>query len=304
MGIRTDLYNLFKSYGFVMQLYDVDGNGPTLAIEEAEYIYCRRGRETYMVVVNDNSNSTYKKLTIYKTAETSKKDFREMLINFKRIVAKNSFTLTIKNFGKTIVPKDFSVLPKLTQSNKKVDELEESFKVKGFKKTSHFVNENARVIVKHKTNIDEKKSHANSRRIKEVWVATRAGERRKVSESNLTLGKAIANHINQGGSLYDDMTNKLIGIGDDLESLKKFKPLMECDDEKATSVKQLVREARQQVNKFLTNLSKRKKQINEEDLPSYDIPEHSFTKAFYADMCDDDTADKLAKMSIFISFLK
>ena len=116
MGIRADLYNLFKSYGFIMQLYDVDGNGPTLAIEEAEYIYCRRGKETYMVVVNDNSNSTYKKLTIYKTAETSKKDFREMLMNFKRIVAKNSFTLTIKNFGKTIVPKDFSVLPNLPKT--------------------------------------------------------------------------------------------------------------------------------------------------------------------------------------------
>jgi hypothetical protein len=299
MDMRKDIFNLMKSYGFSMKMYDSEGNGPLMSPTDAEYIYCVKGNLTYMFVIEDDSTRFYKHIVLYKSTDENPDEFRKLLKSIKVVTTKNTFSITIKNFGRKFTPKDFAYIPKM---NKKP--LEEAFNVKGTKKTSYHANEQAKVVVRHKKEIMDDVDHARSRNIKEVYVATKGGERRKINNGKLSVGKAVANYINNGGSLYDATTNQLILLGDDLEKLRSIKTnenYTVLEDDKKTKVSSLIAETRKQINKFMTSLCRKKTKLEESDLDFLSSPQYDFSKAYYESILgDSDLAESLARGSMFI----
>jgi hypothetical protein len=306
MSIREDLFNVMKSFGFAMKMYDIDGNGPVIDPDDADYFYCVQGENSYMIVVEDETSSEYKHVSLYKTESEDKFEFRKQLRKISNIVKRNAYTLTVRSLGKNFTPKDFSTLPKINANKRSKEPTVESYQIKGYKKTSHFVKENARVIVHHKEEIDESKKYARSRKIREVLVSTKAGERRKIPNGNLTMGKAIANHINHGGDLYDDSVNKLIMLGNDIDKIKSA-TINESDmnSDKILSLRKTLMDARKQLRRYIGSLSMKKSKIDESVFSDLDGPKHAFSKAYFENIVDDvQLADSIARISIICGNLQ
>lgn len=300
MEIREQLFNIMRQFGFQMKMFDNDGNGPLLEELEADYFYCVKGDINIMIVVADQQTSDYNTVRLYRNNTIDKYFFRKILQKVKNIVVSNAYTLKIENFGRQFTPKDFAYMPKLKTRGE--DELAESFDVSGKKKTQYFKKDNAKVVVKHNDYIDETKRYANSRKIKEVFVVTGDGEKRKMPNANLTLGKAVANHVNHGGNLYDDETNKLILLSQDIQCLRgnmlSEKLREDVAEDKIVSLKKFIQEKKDLYNKLVRNLQARKSKIPEGTFPDYNTPEHTFSKSFFSEFVDEELANKFARISI------
>lgn len=298
-----EIFNYLKSFGYKFKMYDADGNGPILDYELVEYMYAVNGDVTLMLIIEPENSREYKNIYLYKTPEIKKNTFRKILHNIKRMGASHGYSTTVKSFGRKLTPKDFSIFPKINKNkSSEEDELLESFNQKSTKKTSYLMKEKAKVVVKHKHNSDNIKKD-----IKEMYVVSRNGEKRKINGNNLSLGKAIANHVNAGGNLYDDSVNNMFHISDQINELTSMNiddTLTECDEDKKESIKSFVREARKQINKYIGNLARRKKTLDE-CICQYNKPEHTFSKSFFSEITNnDDLADKLANISLFVSIIK
>jgi len=294
--ISKDLFNYLKSYGFKFKMYDEDGNGPIIDFELAEYIYAVKDDSSLMIVVEHKSSRDYKNLYLYKTPNIKQNTFRKILADIKRIGANYGYSTTVKSFGREITPKDFALLPK----QKKKEDMTESFEHKAKKKTSYLMKERAKVVVKHSESDSELKKN-----IKEMYVVSKNGEKRKLPRNNLSLGKAIANHVNAGGNLYDKSVNDLFQMSDDFHDLSKMdfdSVLTECTDDQKESLKEFMKEARKQINRYIGNLARKKSQLDE---CNYNTPEKTFSRGFFSHLTnDDDLADKLSNISMFITIIK
>lgn len=307
MVFREDLFNILKSYGFTMKIFNEAGKGPLVSPLEATYIYCTKDDETYMFVIEDESFSDYNHLLMYKTdvCKTDAQEFRVLLRTIKTMAMKYKFTVTVKNFGRNFRPKDFSEMPKQKEvKSQQSDDINESFDVKGTKYSSHHYQTEAKVVVRHKKAVDEDKTGSRSRNIKEVFVVARNGEKRKIDNNSLLLGKAIANYVNGGGKLYDETTNKLILLGSDYSKLKNS-VLDEnaCNGEQNVReyVSNLMAESRKKIHSFLTNISKRKRVIGENDLDFLSSPKFEFSRSYFETVLNDsDLGSSLARGSLLV----
>lgn len=176
----------------------------------------------------------------------------------------------------------------------------ESFEHTAKKKTSYLMKERAKVVVKHSESDSELKKN-----IKEMYVVAKNGEKRKLTRNNLSMGKAIANHVNAGGNLYDKAVNDLFQMTDDFHDLSKIdfdSVLTECSEDQKESLKEFMKEARKQINRYIGGLARRKSQIN---ACNYNTPEKTFSRGFFSHLTNDDNlADKLSNISMFITIIK
>jgi len=86
------------------------------------------------------------------------------------------------------------------------------------------VNElgDARLIVRHKRNVDEEKRGARTRQIESIFIENSEGERFKFPSNNITAAKAMARHVKEGGTPFDDFGQHIYETMEELNQLKKF----------------------------------------------------------------------------------
>lgn len=307
MDFRESVFNLMKSFGFTMKMFDTEGNGPLVSPLSADYFYCKKSEQIYMIVIEDDSTRQYKHVSLYKSNNENEEEFRKILKRLNILANTNMFTVTVKNFGRSFSPKDFSIDPVIKKEKREKENIEESFSVQGTKKTSYHVNETAKVVVKHKKEVDENSYNPRSRNISAVYVATKGGERRKVSEHSLAVGKAIANYINHGGTLFDENTNTIVHLGEDLSTLKKLdlnETTFNIRDGSKNEIHKMAENARKMITKFLGRIGNRKRPIEQDLFEMIKSPQYDFSRSYYEALVGDDKlAECLARASVFSDYI-
>lgn len=160
---------------------------------------------------------------------------REFLLDF-----------TIRNYGKNIKPKDFSY-----QAKKRQEVSEARFgKMHGRKKVSYQPLQEIRVKVKHKKKVDDEKRGSRSRNIESIFLE-RGEERFKFPENNLNAARAAARHMENKGSLHDDIGKKIIEAARIQRRLREFnhylrknKLIDESNHEYVDYIKETIKEIR------------------------------------------------------------
>jgi hypothetical protein len=80
----------------------------------------------------------------------------------------------------------------------------------------------ARIIVRHRTKVDEEKRGARTRQIQSIFIENSVGERFKFPSTNITAAKAMLRHVQEGGAPFDDFGQYIYGIMEELDQLKNF----------------------------------------------------------------------------------
>lgn len=115
-----------------------------------------------------------------------------------------------------------------SQSNlDKRDPLEESnmnkSKLFGTSKTSYQDMGEAKIIVRHTQSINLNAPNGRTQHIENIYVENAIGERFRYPIKHLNGARAMARHISEGGSFFDDIGNYIIGLSEELGKLRIFK---------------------------------------------------------------------------------
>jgi len=79
-----------------------------------------------------------------------------------------------------------------------------------------------RIIVRHSDNVDPEKRGARTRNVESVFVETHLGERRLLPFKNLHGARAMAQHMSQGGDIYDELGEGITHMVTEMEAMRHF----------------------------------------------------------------------------------
>lgn len=216
--LAEKIFGIMKGFGHQVKLYTVDGTetiDPTVA---RRFFASDTGT---MVTIDEDDNEVKLSKSNAEPLDATKK----LQQNIKKLANEYLMNYTVRNFGKSIQPRDFSYQAKnhrdnnMTQESKAV--AEGLSKLSGSKKTSHQTLENVRILVKHKQEVQEEKHGARSRNIQSIFLE-QAGERFRFPHNNLAGARAMARHMYEGGTMVDTVGSYIIERVGQLIQLTEF----------------------------------------------------------------------------------
>jgi hypothetical protein len=99
-------------------------------------------------------------------------------------------------------------------------------KLYGTSRTSFQDIGSAKMIVKHSGPINHEQPAGRTRDIAGIYIESENGERFKYPMKHLNGARAMARHVAEGGTPYDDFGKHIIGLSEELSKLRKFKTYM------------------------------------------------------------------------------
>jgi hypothetical protein len=220
------LYDLLVTKNFDLQALDsrtgrapVDEQGqPDIAeADEFRFDFVTDSGKNYgsvVVLVGDDNNLTmFFGDSVGKTMEAEdKKEWFDFLYQMKQFATKHFLTFSPENITKLKYTKQGQAAIK--------EGLFESWQGKGDTSWNGNTTE-ARLLIKHKKKLGE--NDARFRYIESIYVETADGERFKLKNRSLTAGKAMLEHVRQGGNPYDVRGQHINEIVEELSVLSRFR---------------------------------------------------------------------------------
>jgi hypothetical protein len=96
--------------------------------------------------------------------------------------------------------------------------------IDGTVKTSHqkLVGKPIKIVIKHKSKVDPSIKGSRSRRINKIYLVNADNERFLLPFKNLIAARAMARHIENGGTPYDNVGRDICQLVEEMVSLNKF----------------------------------------------------------------------------------
>jgi len=196
---------------------DDDGNPDISKADEFRFDFTPESGRNYGSVVillgDDNELLVFFGDNIGKSMEAEDKtDWFALLEQLKRFATKNFMSFT---------PQNITRLKYTKQGQAAISEgLFESWQGKGNISWNGQPTE-ARLVIKHKKSLNE--NEARFRYIESIYVETAEGERFKLKSRSLSAGKAMLEHVRQGGNPYDARAQHINEIVEELSVLSRFR---------------------------------------------------------------------------------
>jgi len=96
-----------------------------------------------------------------------------------------------------------------------------------------------KILVKHSDRINDEVRGARTRKIESIFLETELGERFLLPHNNLHGAYALAEHLNQGGTVHDDFAGHINGMVNEMNAMRHFvrgTRLREFEDAETTAM--------------------------------------------------------------------
>lgn len=296
--LAEKVFGIMKGFGHQIRMYTSDGT-ETVDPKEARRFFA--SDDGMMVTIDEEDNE----VVLSKSPQEPLEKTRKLQRNLKKLANQFLMNYTVRSYGKSIQPRDFSYQAKIQRNNNMAEsKLRESdaelhalvnktakgpllvsvtrskdkhirpgsvFKVSdidtdggyeptalftnrdgdskrgklydidfrelrmgnkqrtneglsklsGSKKTSHQTLENVKILVKHRTAVDEERRGARSRNIQSIFLE-RDGERFRFPHNHLGGARAMARHMQEGGDMGDRVGGYIVESVSNLIKLHEF----------------------------------------------------------------------------------
>ena len=147
-------------------------------------------------------------------------DFLKELRQFskKRMLNFDTRNITKSNLNK----RDYKFLA----TNRAGEEQMTESTMYGTHKTSFQKIGNAKLSIKHTESINTESAAARSQKIGKIYIESPEGEKFKYPFKHLSGARAMARHVSEGGTPYDDFGAHIVGLSEEMSKLRKFKNYM------------------------------------------------------------------------------
>jgi hypothetical protein len=205
--VADRIFDQLKGFGYIIKMYDKKGVA-TAEGTKGRYFYSMDDK--FEIILDEKRNVIVIKY--------SKNTDREKLDKFEDSVREGIAKKFIVNLdmlpytGKDIELKDVENMAKVQESLSPT---------MGSTKTSYQQTEGAKLIIRHNTAVNEEVRGSRSRNISALFIENAQGERFKYPHNHLTGARIMTQHVAEGGTPYDEIGQKIIGLSEERNQLSQ-----------------------------------------------------------------------------------
>ncbi len=208
-----------KGSGYKVKMYTDEGDS-TLDPRVARRFFTIP--DQIMITLDESDNL----IKFHKSDSVSINDIRDLHKSIKNLASKYNMDFVMREFGKEIEPKNYvsDSIKVINDNEDNASEIKEALsKLAGTHlKSNQTLDNSTKIIIKHSKSIDEEVKGSRSRHIDTIYVENTQGERFKYPFKNMSGARAMARHIHEGGTPYDNVGKSIISISEDNMKLSKF----------------------------------------------------------------------------------
>ena len=208
-----------KGSGYKVKMYTDEGDS-TLDPRLARRFFTIPDK--IMVTLDEKDNL----IKFHKSDNVAINDIRDLHKSIKNLASKYNMDFVMREFGKEIEPKNYvsDSIKVINDNDDNASEIREALsKLAGTHlKSNQTLDGSTKIIIKHSKSIDEEVRGSRSRHIDTIYVENSQGERFKYPFKNMSGARAMARHIHEGGTPYDNVGKTIISISEDNMKLSKF----------------------------------------------------------------------------------
>ncbi len=208
-----------KGSGYNVKMYTDEGDS-TLDPRLARRFFTVPDK--IMITLEDSNNL----LKFHKSDSVSIDDIRDLHKSIKNLASKYNMDFVMREFGKEIEPKNYvsDSIKVINDNDDNASEIREALsKLAGTHlKSKQTLDDSTKIIIKHSKSIDEEVRGSRSRHIDTIYVENSQGERFRYPFKNMSGARAMARHIHEGGTPYDNVGKTIISVSEDNMKLSKF----------------------------------------------------------------------------------
>jgi len=191
-AVATEVFQVLQSFNYRVRLYNEDGMAVAEPADARRFMAHPKNLMVSLVDADDNSRIT---LSIGKAVVIN--DVMGLDQKLRTLSTKYNMIFRAQRYGKVINPKNFADLAKITEQEDIAMQVCEG--MYGTSRSSYLRLEHARMIVRHSAPINTK---TRQRCIESIFVEA-SDTRRQMPTTDLWAGRAMAQHLNQGGGFAD-----------------------------------------------------------------------------------------------------
>jgi hypothetical protein len=208
------VFSLLKGNGLQIKIFDDEGAETTDPTVGRRFFVAS---PNIMVTIDEDNNS----IQFSKGADVDN-SIDGLQKNIRKIADEFLMNSDIKVFGKQIQPRDYAYQAKMKKGNNTMNTLAESLsRMFGSARTSQQTLENVRILVKHKTPVDENVRGSRTRHISAIFLESN-GERFRFPHNYLPGARAMAQHMSHGGTFGDKVGSYITENTGNLLKLQSF----------------------------------------------------------------------------------
>ena len=207
--LSSEIFNVLKGANYSLLLYKNDGSKTTDPVEATRFYSSDAD-----LMVSIRFNDTKAEVLVQAGHDFDVVANKKLISIIKNIAHKNLGEFTVKKFDKSITPKDFA--------HQSVTESAAFGKAFGGVKTSYMPMQKAKLIIKHTKGVNEEVRGSRSRNIHSLFIENAQGERFSFPYKYMAGAKAMAMHVNEGGTPYDDKGASILSLCEEIADLNKF----------------------------------------------------------------------------------
>ena len=257
----TDLFDLLRTRFSPLNIGN-DSADSTVDPAEARFfsfVYTENdkplGPVSISIVGNDQIKVFYSNNIVEKTTNDAK--WYGFLKDIRNFAKQNLMTFDAHDIEKNqLDDRDYKFLSNNDGSYKEDEvEITES-KMYGSKRKSMQQFENATLVVYHKKTVDEEVRGSRSRYIDKIFIESN-GEKFRFPVNYLNGARAMAVHVSEGGTPYDDIGKHIINVVEEMRNLSQFARMTRkhaMENEEAGSIRNRVVEAYQSIRKDIMRM--------------------------------------------------
>ena len=212
----SDIYKILAApqYEYSITMFNGEGEG-TISPQDAKWFYIRP--VNFMIQAPSGDDTVRPEVYLWKSTDIKDEQTLQVLKRLKNVSNQYGYGFTVYDFGSGNLPKKFSHIAMRNMEETKQNDLNES--LSGSAMRSYYKLPRAKMVVVHKSRVEEGVKGSRSRNVKEIFVESN-GERKRMSTTNLHAAKAMTHHLNEGGEYGDKFGSYIECSARDLENLK------------------------------------------------------------------------------------
>jgi len=150
--------------------------------------------------------------------------------SFREFARSNTMKFDVQTSGQSNLDKrDYDFLAKRPEETGEGNMMES--KLFGTSKVSYQDLGEARLIIKHSQPVNPELAAGRTLHIESIYIENAMGERFLYPAKHLNGARALAEHIKNGGTPYDSIGKHVIGLSEELASLRRFKGYVSRQDQ-------------------------------------------------------------------------
>jgi len=211
--LADKIFSLLKGNGLQIKIFDEEGAQITNPADGRRFFATD---PNIMITIDEDANSIQ-----FSKGPGSDQMIDNLQKNIRKIADEFLMNSNIKVFGKAIRPRDYAYQAKIKKGNNMNALAEGLSRMFGSLRTSQQTLENVRILVKHKTPVDENVRGARSRHISAIFLESN-GERFRFPHNYLPGARAMAQHMAHGGTFGDKVGSYISESTGNLLKLQSF----------------------------------------------------------------------------------